>query len=262
MHIHRRHLALGLLGLGGSRLGGAQGRVVEAYNTYEGPPFVLPERQGLAAALVRVLNDQLRPRYHFELNHLPRQRLLKIHLDPPERFDGVALFLAPAFVGDAEQQRFLWSDPLFEDRNLLVLPRDRQPAELGLDWLQSKTMVSVRGQRYAVLDPLLSEGRLKRIDVIDERSALKMVLLARADFTQMNQLMYHHLTQDLGLQDRLIGLPEPGGGSFHRRILVGKAGADLLAPLNQAIAALPCDAQWQRLARRYGFQLAPCSQRP
>lgn len=233
-------------------------RPVMVYNTYDAPPFRQSDGGGLAAELVQLLNQRLGDRFQLELQHVPRQRLLKIHLDPPERFQGLALFLAPPFVGDDAQQLYLWSEPLFEDRNLLVLPRDRAPAEApGLDWLNGKLMVSVRGQRYAVLDPLLAQGRLRRIEVADERSALK-TLLAQADFTQMNQLMFYQLSGEMGLRQRLLGVPEPGSGSFQRRVLVGRGAPELLMPLNEAIATLPCEARWRELAALHGFVAGAC----
>lgn len=234
-------------------------RRVEAFNTYEAAPFLLKQGQaGLAPDLVRLLNRQLGAHFQLELFNVPRQRLIRIHLDPIPRFAGTVLFLAPAFIGDADRQLYLWSEPLFEDRNILALPRTKAPAVLDTEWLKGRHMVGVRGQRYAVLDPLLADGRLKLIEVSDERSALKMVLLARADFTQMNQLMFHQLVRELGLQDDLVAVPEPGGGAFQRRILVGRGAPELLAPLNEAIAALHCEPEWLQLAQAHGFTAPPC----
>lgn len=260
----RQGVKLGWLAWFGLLLGSAWAqpdeRRVPAFNTYEARPFLVPKsRAGLAPELVKLLNRHLPDRVQLELHNVPRQRLLSFHLSPPEQFAGLALFLAPAFVGDAQQQLYLWSDVLFEDRNVVVLPRQQAPGRLELGWFRGKLMVGVRGQRYSVFDPLLADGRLQRKEVSDERSALKMVLLERADFTQMNQLMFRDLVRELGLQEQLVGLPEPGGGAFKRRILVGRAAADLLPWLNQAIARLHCDSEWRRLAEQHGFAAQACA---
>jgi len=263
----RRQITLAALTASGSPLAMALAqpseRRVPAFNTYEARPFLMHQGMGgLAPELVRLLNRHLAGRLRLDLQNVPRQRLLKFHLEPPADFDGLALFLAPPFVGDAQQQIFLWSEVLFEDRNVVVLPRERLPERLDLEWFRGKLMVGVRGQRYSVFDPLLQDGRLQSKEVTDERSAMRMVLLARADFTQMNQLMFRDLVIELGLQNQLLALPEPGGGSFKRRILVGRAAADLLPLLNQAIASLHCDADWRRLADLHGFATQPCEPAP
>lgn len=237
-------------------------KVVAAFNTYESAPFLVGYDSGLAPDLVRHLNRMLAGRLELKLTSLPRQRLLKLHLERPESFEGVALLLAPQFVGDAGMQTYQWSEPLFIDYNVVIATADRMLTAMTLDWAAGKRMATVRGQRYVVFDPLLANGRVMRIETNDERTALTLVAVGRADFAQMNHLMFEHLARDLKVGGSLAGLPEPGAPHFQRRLLIGRGAPELVKPLNEAIAALHCDPDWRQVAAHYGFAPLACRSAP
>lgn len=240
----------------------ADTKVVAAFNTYEAAPFLVGYDSGLAPELVRHLNRVLGGRVELKLTSLPRQRLLKLHLERPEHFDGVALLLAPQFVGDANMQTHLWSEPLFIDYNVVIAAADRMLTAMSVEWATGKRMATVRGQRYVVFDPLLADGRVTRIETNDERTALTLVAVGRADFAQMNHLMFEHLARHLKVGGSLAGLPEPGAPHFQRRLLIGRGAPELVKPLNDAIAALHCDPDWRQVAAHYGFAPLACRSVP
>ncbi|MDD0841339.1 substrate-binding periplasmic protein [Pseudomonas sp. Gutcm_11s] len=233
---------------------------VQAFNTYETAPFLIDARRGLVPEMVGQLNQLLADQYHIELRNLPRARLLQQYLHQPARFEGLVMLLSPSFVDDAEQQTYLWSKPLLDDYNVLVLRAAQAPAQLDNDWLQGRRLLAVRGQRLPLLDELVASGQVSREDFNSELQTLQMVAAGRGDFTHMNHLMYRHLVRKTGLGERLIGIPVPGVAHFQRRILVGRGAAELLAPLNAAIDALHCQPEWHRTATRYGFTALPCAQ--
>ncbi|WP_043311385.1 ABC transporter substrate-binding protein [Pseudomonas sp. ML96] len=237
----------------------ASPKSVQAFNTYETSPFLIAAQRGLVPELVEQLNTLLAEQYHIELRNLPRARLLQQYLSQPERFDGLVMLLNPSFIDDAEQQTYLWSKPLFDDYNVLVLRTGQAPAELDEGWLHGKRLLAVRGQRLPLLDELMTAGQLSREDFNSELQTLQMVAAGRGDFTHMNHLMFRHLVRKTGLDQRLVGIPVPGVAHFQRHILVGRGAAELLAPLNAAIDALHCQPEWRRTATRYGFATMPCA---
>lgn len=97
-----------------------------AYNTYLHPPFLQPEGGGLAAELVQALNRHL-GNDQFVLQNVPRARFLAMTNRRPDKFDGIALFLTPAFVKGQLRPRYGWSEPLLGDEvnNLRKLLADR-----------------------------------------------------------------------------------------------------------------------------------------
>ena len=237
---------------------GASPRQVQAFNTYETSPYLNDDGQGLVPALVAHLNRVLQGQLHLQLRNLPRARLLQSQLKQPDGFDGIALLLHPTFIGDDKRNTYLWSKPLFDDYNVLVLPVDTVPTEMTQAWMKGKRLIAVRGQRLQLLDPLVAAGHLSRSDFNSEQQTIQMIAAGRGDFTQMNRLMFQHLAHELGLGDRLVAIPEPGVVHFQRHILVGKAAGDLLALLNAAIDALHCLPEWRQTAAHYGFAAMPC----
>ncbi|MYN06218.1 hypothetical protein [Pseudoduganella aquatica] len=100
-----------------------------------------------------------------------------------------------------------------------------------------------------------------RQDTNGERSNLLKLAAGRIDFTQMNRLLYGSMAGEPEFAGHLEAEPEPGVAPFTRRLFVGPHRKDLLASLNAALAALPCDAQWRAVAARYGIALEPCKPR-
>ncbi len=239
-----------------------QDLAVTAYNSYVMPPFLADESDrptGLAAGLIKALNQELKGHARLTLENLPRHRLLKLHLDDPASFAGVVLFLAPQFVGDTERSRWHWTAPLFQERHMLVFLagttlRIRQQSDL-----QGLRFGGVLGNRYPALDDMVQHGQMSRTDSGSELILLRNVALGRIDFTQMSELIYAGLSSRPELAGRLRAIPQPGQAPFERRILVGRATPGLSALLDGAVMRLPCNAQWQTLAREYGAQLPVCS---
>lgn len=236
----------------------ASPKPVQAFNTYETSPFLTSDNKGLVPELIKQLNGLLAGQYRLELRNLPRARLLQQHLRQPKDFDGVAMLINPRFVNDVEQQSYLWSKPLFDDYNVLVLQARQAPSELKEDWLQGKRLLAVRGQRLPGIDELVATGRLQREDFNSEMQTLQMVTAGRGDFAFMNHLMFQHLAREAGVSDQLVGVPVPGAAHFQRHILVGKGASDLLEPLNAAIDMLHCLPEWRKTAAEYGFATMPC----
>lgn len=227
---------------------------ITAYNSYLIPPFLdATQRGGLAPDLVDYLNRELAPAYRLQLQNLPRARLEKLVLKPQgENFSGVALFLHPAFVGDAEQRRYLWSRPLMGDRNLLVF---RAPLERQIDNLDSLNGMRFSGiysHRYAGLDERVKAGVLQREDAADEALNLAKVVARRVDFTLLNQSNFMALLQrHQDYSKTLVALPVPWQKPFNRYILVGRQHPELLHALDQVISGMANDARWQQIAEKY-----------
>ncbi|CAN7270111.1 transporter substrate-binding domain-containing protein [Pseudoduganella sp. LjRoot289] len=234
---------------------------VDAYNTYLSPPFLMPDGGGLAAELVERLNAHLTGQYRLRLRHIPRQRLMLAGMRDPASFEGVGLLLSPAFVKEDRQPRFLWSEPVFYDYNVLVFAGPNAPRLSSAADLAGLRFGAIIGYRYLYLEQLLAAGRLRRQDTNAERLNLRKVALGRVDFTQMNRLLYGAIMGEPEFAGKLAAVPEPGAPPFARRLFVGPHRAALLARLNAALAVLPCDPQWRASADRHGINLPSCSAR-
>ena len=234
-------------------------RQLDAYNTYLGPPFLNPDGSGIAADLVDRLNAHLAGSYRLILRHVPRQRLMLAEMRNPAEFEGVGLLLSPAFVNESRQPRFLWSEPVFYDYNVLVFAATAAPQLGSVDDLRGLRFGGIIGYRYLNLERLLENGAVQRQDTRAERLNLRKVALGRVDFTQMNRLLYSAFESEPEFAGKLAAVPEPGAPPFARRLFVGPHRTGLLARLNAALAALPCDAAWRASAARHHVALAPCA---
>lgn len=236
----------------------AQEITLTAINTYRYPPFVYPDGSGLCDVLVKHLNRQLKGRYKLELQHLPRMRLLRAHLDAPAPFDAVGLMLAPNFIDDDGRSRYLWSTPIFDDYNVLVFAGARPPPIRLLSDLQGKRYGTVRGYRYMGLETMIADGVIQLDLANDEYSNLRKLLAGRIDFTQMNRFMYRNLTSEKEFAGKLSSVRTPGPNSFTRHLFVARDRPDLLAAINEALATLPCNSDWQAVARKTDIVVPAC----
>ena len=232
---------------------------LDAYNTYLSPPFLNPDGSGIAADLVARLNVHLAGSYRLRLKHVPRQRLMLAGMRKPAAFDGVGLLLSPGFVNEDRNPRFLWSEPVFYDHNVLVFAATAAPQLESVENLRGLRFGAIIGYRYMNLERLLEDGSLQRQDTGAERLNLRKVALGRVDFTQMNRLLYGAVEGEPEFAGKLAAIPEPGAPPFARRLFVGPHRKALLQRLNAALAALPCDPSWRASAARHQIALAPCA---
>lgn len=243
--------------LGVALLPAAQAAEIVAYNSYLRPPFWDERRQtGLAADLLAYLNTKLAGRYHFTLKNVPRARLTRLILQPAgSSFDGVALFLHPRFVDDAQHKNFLWSRPLATDANVLVFSRPLPADFAGIASLRGLKFGGVNGNRYQVLDALVAAGSLQREDSASEAANLAKLLAHRVDFTQMNRASFVALSRERGFEQGLIVVAVPGEAPFNRHILLGRNNQALLSQLNQVIDGMAADPVWRKIAAGYQMQM-------
>ncbi|KQV87161.1 hypothetical protein ASD15_28380 [Massilia sp. Root351] len=232
---------------------------LDAYNTYLSPPFLNPDGSGIAADLVARLNVHLAGAYRLRLRHVPRQRLMLASMRNPASFDGVGLLLSPGFVNEDRNPRFLWSEPVFYDHNVLIFAASSTPQLESVEDLRGLRFGAIIGYRYLNLERLVEDGGLQRQDTGAERLNLRKVALGRVDFTQMNRLLYGAIEGEAEFAGKLAAIPEPGAPPFARRLFVGPHQKALLLRLNAALASLPCDALWRASTARHQITLAPCA---
>ncbi|MBV8657366.1 MAG: hypothetical protein JO142_06005 [Burkholderiales bacterium] len=223
---------------------------VDAFNTYVTAPFVIDDQQGLAPILVDRLNAHLPAHFELKLNNVPRKRFTTTVLAEPGRFDGVALFLAPDFVGDHDQTHFLWSKPLFMDCNLIVSSMQAPLDYLRPDQFAGLHFGGVPDHHYMQIDEMAAAGKLTREDAPDEGANLKKVAARHLDFTVMPFTVYRYTSKALNLGPHLHVSPKPLD-CFARRILIGRRNQPLLKAINDAIDLLQPDAQWNKAIAHY-----------
>lgn len=241
--------AYAALALGATLAGAAE---VPVYNTYLGPPF-LDAQGGLARELVTVLNRRLEGEYVLRLENLPRARLTRDILGK-EPFRGVVLLLNPRFINDPERTKYLWSEPLFVDRNVLVFNRP-PPATLDPQGLRGLRFGGVMDSRYRGIDDLVAQGVVVREDAPNELASLRKLADGRVDFVYMNRPMFlaHLRHMDPKEAQKLHAVPAPWLPEFTRHLMVGTAEPVLAQRLFAIVRELKNDAAWKHTLEKYRF---------
>lgn len=227
-------------------------KVIPAYNTYQSVPFQVGGEGGLAADLVDYLNAQLKGKYVLKLEALPRERFNQAVLTQ-KGFDGVALFLAPPFVGDADKKKFRWSSPIMTDSNLIVSNPAKKVEYNGPDSLKGLKFGGVTGNRYVGL-----EGIPRTADTAAELTNLKNAASGEIDVTLVPDSIFRYYLKTasaarFGL-DKLHVSNRPHA-SFTRHLFVAPEHAELAQDLEAVVSRMGSDAAWKQVLAKYGGKL-------
>lgn len=134
----------------------------------------------------------------------------------------------------------VFSDPIYETRDIFVFPKGKAFAITEMADLQTKSVAVVRGFGYAG-----SEWFGQRIDLDNEEALIKFVSLGRADVGISNDV----IVQASRFRDRIEIGPIHAEASLHIR--VHRSRLDLLDPINAAISSLVLDGTIEDLERKY-----------
>lgn len=225
---------------------------VVVYNPYLTPPFVY-DNGGLASEVVAWLNRQP-GHFHFTLQTLPKARLMGTTTEQGDAFAGLILFQMPAFMGDAVQQKFYWSKPLYSEENVLVFSGRTAMGISRVDDLQGMSMGRVRGHSYRSLAAMLDSNQLHSEEVNDEETNLRKLKAGRIDFTQLARSVYVHYSKRPEFAG-LFSVREAFEPPVLRQLAVGKANPALYQWVTQLVQRSRQDSGWQRIMQRY--QLTP-----
>ncbi len=247
----RRRLALALL-LSAVAPAGAH-TIVKAYNSYRGPPYV-DGKGGLASELVRYVNLKLEGRYTLQLVSLQRRQLNQL-MEASAGFDGVALFLSPAFIGDVPRKRFHWSPPFLDDSNAIVSRIDNPVRYEGPASLVGLRFAGIYGNRYPGIDEYVGKS-LVRTNAPDAMSNLRKLVAGQADFTVMPRSSFRYLRRQMDREKLPVGQLQVGDkpfSQFGRHFVLAHDAGKLAAELDKIAAAMPCDRAWRSIALHYQF---------
>ena len=230
--------------------------IVKAYNSYRGPPYV-EGKSGLAPELVRYLNHKLEGRYTLQLVNVQRRELNQL-MEASGGFDGVALFLSPAFIGDVPRKRFHWSPAFLDDSNAVVSRIDNPVRYEGPASLVGLRFAGIYGNRYPGIDEYVGKS-LTRSNAADAMSNLRKLVAGQADFTVMPISSFRYLRRQMDREKLPVGQLHVGDkpfSQFGRHFVLARDGGELAGELDRIAAAMPCDREWRRIALRYHFTVA------
>jgi polar amino acid transport system substrate-binding protein len=153
-----------------------------------------------------------------------------------------------AWRKDPEQVKVsLWSDPLLGAEEVIIFPPGRQFAFANLKDLQDRTISTVRGYGY------VGSQYFKRVDSPNSIAQLNSVARGRTEAGIIDRL---ELTYLLASHPEIEGQASrvelgPVVNRSELRIRLHSSRADMLSPLNAAIARIRADGTLAKILKRY-----------
>jgi polar amino acid transport system substrate-binding protein len=176
----------------------------------------MKQQEGLVFDLAKYLSKQSQGRYEFQVTYVPRARI-ETYLHKKKTV--VVPFVSPKWFSDEAQTRYLWTDLLMMDQNVVVMQTKSPFDYKGVSSLNGKTMAYLLGHKVPVIDALISDGKIKREESPSMLGNFKKVVEGRADFLVTGEMAVRYIIEREHWQPNLRVGKEPVD-VFERRILV------------------------------------------
>lgn len=227
----------------------AEPRVVTLYVYHLKPPFIvdLPRERGLYYDFADFLNSK-GGAYRFRTLYLPRNRI-EHELEQGE-LDGVLLGVSPVWFRDKDEEKYLWTPPMYQDQDEIVSRVATAFDYQGPESLAGKSVGGVLGFTYFGIDQMVAQGKVARRNTVGEREVLQMVLKGRVDVGIVSRSTLDYLSTFEGLGDTLYRSAQPHD-RYARRMLVPRHDKALYDFLSLVLRDLDEDGDWQAILARY-----------
>lgn len=236
--------------LGGQSLWAAQ--VVDVWTYYPTPPFQtdLPSGAGLNADLVSYLNKALAGKYELRLMLLPRARL-NMMLENGTR--AVVLFAPSAIFGGPEGGRYLWSVPLFADRQELVSRRNKPFEFAGHLSLAGVRFGAMLGHVYPQIEKEMESGQIRAERASSEELLVNMLMANHVDvITMANSTVRYFMQVNPAFRDAAV-LSKQNLGGYNRHLMFQRGMEQVRDDFDQALRKMSIDPVWIATLDRYGL---------
>lgn len=223
--------------------------LVPIYVYHLKPPYILniENETGLYYDFSRYLSLKSE-KYEFHTLYLPRKRV-DIYLKKGI-LNGILLGVNPIWFKDKARKKYLWTSPIFHDQDEVVSLAAAPFEYLGPKSLINKSLGGVLGFYYFGIDPLVSQGKIRRANAHSEESVLKMILSNRVDVGIVSHSTFRYLSIK-GNWEGKFHLSLKPHDVFTRNILIphkDKAIYDHIEPL---LINIKDDPDWQLILKQY-----------
>jgi polar amino acid transport system substrate-binding protein len=244
--VRRWVMVLAWLALCGTGLPAVAARVT-VYTNATVAPLVVDSKSGLYPELVAYLNQLKLDGIDFVLETMPRKRL-QAELENGT-LDGIVIGMAPQWVGDAEREKYLWTEPFAHDAFVLV-SRDNNPFFFGQPAAGGARIGVTLGYVYPGVDEWIAQNGFVRDNAATEERNLDKLLLGRVDMAVVTDSVFRYYMRTHRVRGGVLSEALPGKRT-DRRFLVPKSRRDLYDKLAPVIRRLGEDPGWKVIQSRY-----------
>lgn len=160
-----------------------------SYGPHNSPPYAITQKNEITSGIIveigKLLTKELRVNAKFISVSRKRQanQLLLGETD-------VILITNPKWLDNPE--RFIWSEPLFEEEDVLIGLAD-QPYKISRkEQLKDMTIGTILGYKYPTLDPMFKERSIIRQDVRSLNANIQKLTLKRIDLLVDSTLLIEY----------------------------------------------------------------------
>ncbi|NRR30737.1 transporter substrate-binding domain-containing protein [Oxalobacteraceae bacterium] len=251
----RHSLILILAGLIATPLhAGASELEVPLVNYYNYAPFSMPdEKTDLTRELAELLTKNSGGRYRFVPTLLPKGRLDKMLVH--EHWQGLVAWLNPRFVNDEAKSRYLWTETLMLESDLVVSHVDAPVDFQGVQSLQGKVLGTVLNQRYADIEEMIANKQLRRSDAPSQESNVRKLLLKRVDVVFISRSTLAGLQQRIpAFETKLHVAPLPRNSFTRHIMLTPELPPKLISYVQSTVAKFGGNPSWRHIAAQYHIE--------
>ena len=206
------------------------------YTYHSKPPYIIDfdNKKGSYFDVVRHLNAQ-QGNYQFSLKYIPRKRLDLYLADP--MFTGGVIGVKPSWFNDEKQEKFLWTNVIFTDRDEFISLKSTTFEYQGESSLHHKVIAASRGFVYKTLDELVKQGYTQRLDAATESAVYELIIKGRVDAGIISRASLATFIEK-GSVEIPIHISKQPHDVFKRRMLISRIQPELFQYVQHAILAL------------------------
>ncbi|WP_052262233.1 transporter substrate-binding domain-containing protein [Pseudoalteromonas luteoviolacea] len=240
---------LGVFALLSLSVKSAQIERLSLYTYHNKPPYIesLADKKGLYFDIVNLLNE-FQPNLQYKLVFMSKEQIRQ-RLER-DTLAGVVLGVNPQWFGDIEQQRFIWSDPLFYDTDEFVSSIKKPFEYLSQASLHGKKYGGVEGYFYPKLAEAERREKLTRVDASSEKELLELILQQQLDFAVVSRPTFFYFAKKNGWWTSL-SLSHQAHQKYYRAILVPKSNKAQFTPLLNTTNSLGFKKYMKELVSSY-----------
>lgn len=161
--------------------------IIVGFNHVAWPPYLIKEANGKIHGIMMDVMKAIASKHGFsvKITPLPEKRAIRSMV----RGDIDAYTKAKQWVKNPNA--YLWTDPVVDSTDVLIFPKDRPVDFETPDDLKGKTVGTILGYRYPLLEPYFADGRITRDDVKKDSLMLSKLLRGRDDAAIINKFVAH-----------------------------------------------------------------------
>lgn len=254
--LSRRHclaLALSPMAAPSAPAAGVDSLPVLSY--YDYPPFFTGPGHGLTQDLLHLLQARAGPRLPpLPLELMPRRRVAA--MVARSNWRGLVPWVSPVWFQDTARHRFVWSEPLMNDEDLVLSLKSHPVDYQGPASLAGLTLGGVFGHVYPETEAMVTAGTLQRLDSFSQEASLRMLLMGRVEVVFISRSGLASWRKRLPEFESRVHVAEQPRQRYQRHLLLSPLMP--AAPrewLRQTAAGLSQDAAWRGLLQQYGVEV-------